>query len=75
LGKNTAMSQRLGFIGALLRQDINVRLLCLLVAIKSSDLFLQSAHRAFHPLLIKVGIPVETVEEWSKKTENGAYAI
>jgi hypothetical protein len=69
------MSQRLGFIGALLRQDMSVLLICLLFAIKNSDLFLQSGHRAFHPLLIKVGIPAETVEEWSKKAENGAYAI
>jgi hypothetical protein len=46
----------------------------LLVSIKNSDL-LQSAHRAIHPLFIKVGIPAETVEEWSGKAENGAYAI
>jgi hypothetical protein len=46
----------------------------LVASIQNSDL-LQSAHRALHPLLIKVGIPAETVEEWSKKAENGAYAI
>jgi hypothetical protein len=44
------------------------------VSIKNSDL-LQSAHRALHPLLIKVGIPAETVEEWSEKAENGAYTV
>ena len=44
----------------------------MLVAVKNSDV-LQSALRALHPLFLKVGIPKETVEEWSEKTENGAY--
>ena len=70
--KDIVMSQRLGFIGTLMRQDLNVRLL-FFFAIKNSDVLLQNAHRAFHPLLIKSGIPKETVEEWSVKAENGAY--
>jgi hypothetical protein len=75
MDKDTAMSQRLGFIGALLRQDINVRLLCFLVAIENSDLFLQNGHRALHPLIMKVGIPAETLKEWSDKAESGGYTI
>jgi hypothetical protein len=75
MDKDTVTSQRLGFIGTLLRQDLTVCLLRLVVAIKNSDLPLQSALKALHPLFLKVGIPKETVEEWSEKAENGAYAI
>jgi hypothetical protein len=73
MNKDTTMSQRLGFIGTLLRQDFNVRLL--FFSIKNSDVLLQSAHRALHPLLLKVGIPRETVEEWSENAEKGACPV